>query len=108
VQYQVLGRIIVGELERLLDGIRGHGQTLADGLSQDTYAGQGTCLGVDLVLDFFKEPRRKIDADEHDLRVNAMLRLREKVDCYKDCVCGFVCDYLGEMGQCRNNNSGPV
>jgi hypothetical protein len=32
-------------------------------------------LGVDLVLDIFEELGGKVDANEHDLRVDAVLRL---------------------------------
>jgi hypothetical protein len=55
-----------------------------------------------LILDFFEELGGQVDTDEYDLRVDAVLRLREQINCYEDWVGGFICDYLGETGQYRD------
>jgi hypothetical protein len=68
VEDEVLGRIVVRKVERSAHVRDLHDEALRDALAQDVDARERARLRV-----------RERDGDEHDLRVDAVLGLREQV-----------------------------
>jgi hypothetical protein len=79
VEDEVLGRIVVRKVERGAHVRDPHDEALRDALAQDVDARERARLRVDLALDVRDARVRERDGDEHDLRVDAVLGLREQV-----------------------------
>lgn len=75
VENEVLGRVVVGERDRLLDRADLDDDALRDGLAHDVHTRQGTRLLVDLVLNRGDRAVLEIDRHEHNLRVYSVLCL---------------------------------
>lgn len=77
VQYEVLRRVVVGEFDCFLKGTRFHDKGLCDGFPDNIDTREGACLDVDFRFDGDEVHGRKVNGDEHDLRVDAVLSLGE-------------------------------
>jgi hypothetical protein len=95
VQDQVLGGVLVREGNALCEGRDLDDDRFLDGLSGDLDPREGLRLDVDLLLDLREELGRQVDRDEDDLRVGAVLRLRQEVGRDEDGVGRLVRDDLG-------------
>lgn len=94
MQNQMLRRILIRELHRLLHRRRLHYNRLRNGLTHDIETGKSTRLGIDFVFDGGEGGRWERDGDEDYLGVNAVFGLREEVGGNERGVAGVVGDDL--------------